>query len=69
LISFISSYWSNFVALKSFAPEDSPVFLDIPEANAAAVDLVNRHGMTVVFETARMYMGKRPDLSLTGFSV
>jgi hypothetical protein len=53
-----------FVALKSFAPEDSPVFLDIPEANAAAVDLVNRHGMTVVFETARMYMGKRPDLSL-----
>ena len=53
-----------FVALKSRAPEGAPIFLDIPEANAAAVDLVNRHGMGVVFETARMYKGRSPDLPL-----
>jgi GNAT superfamily N-acetyltransferase len=53
-----------FVALKSHAPESAPVFLDIPAVNAAAVDLVNRHNMTVSFETARMYAGKAPDLPI-----
>jgi len=53
-----------FVALKSHAPESAPVFLDIPAVNAAAVDLVNRHNMTISFETARMYAGKAPDLPI-----
>ncbi|MGZ5044775.1 MAG: GNAT family N-acetyltransferase [Methylobacter sp.] len=53
-----------FAALKSHAPESAPVFLDIPAVNAAAVDLVNRHNMTVSFETARMYAGKSPDLPI-----
>lgn len=53
-----------FAALKSKVPEGGPFFLDIPEVNPAAVDLVNRHGMKVVFETARMYKGKRPELPI-----
>ena len=32
-----------------------PVFLDVPRPNAAAVALVRRHDMALVFETARMY--------------
>ncbi|HEY8218690.1 MAG TPA: GNAT family N-acetyltransferase, partial [Methylobacter sp.] len=53
-----------FSALKSHAPEGAPVFLDIPAVNAAAVDLVNRHNMTVSFETTRMYAGQVPDLPI-----
>jgi GNAT superfamily N-acetyltransferase len=41
-----------------------PVFLDIPEVNAAALALVQRHHMTAVFETARMYAGQAPCLPL-----
>jgi len=53
-----------FLALKAHAPENAPLFLDTPEVNPAAVDLAKRHNMTPVFETARMYMGKSPDLPL-----
>jgi hypothetical protein len=53
-----------FLALKSHAPEGAPVFLDIPAVNAAAVDLVKRHNLTVSFETARMYSGQSPDLPI-----
>jgi GNAT superfamily N-acetyltransferase len=42
----------------------SPVYLDVPEPNAAGVALAERHGMTPVFETARMYRGKAPALPL-----
>ncbi|MFT5195973.1 MAG: GNAT superfamily N-acetyltransferase [Cellvibrionaceae bacterium] len=54
-----------FIALKSHASEDVPVFLDIPTVNAAAIDLVKRHSMTAVFETARMYTGKIPKLPIS----
>jgi len=53
-----------FLALQAHVPEGSPLFLDTPELNAAAVDLAKRHNMTVVFETARMYAGKTPDLPI-----
>jgi ribosomal protein S18 acetylase RimI-like enzyme len=53
-----------FVALESHAPEGVPIFLDVPAVNSAAVDLVMRHGMAPVFETARMYLGKAPDLPM-----
>jgi len=53
-----------FCSLKSSVPEGSMVSLDIPEVNPAAQDLVKRHNMTVVFETARMYKGKIPELPL-----
>ncbi len=41
-----------------------PIFLDVPEPNAAALELAGRHGMTPVFETARMYAGPAPALPL-----
>jgi GNAT superfamily N-acetyltransferase len=53
-----------FSALKAYAPEGAPIFLDIPAVNVAAVDLVRQHQMTVAFETARMYKRKIPDLPL-----
>ena len=37
-----------------------PFFLDIPEPNDAAERLVERFGMSPVFETARMYTGEQP---------
>ena len=53
-----------FLALRADAQEGAPVFLDIPSVNSAAVDLAKRHNMAVVFETARMYKGKSPDLPI-----
>ncbi len=44
-----------FLALKAGAPNEAPVFLDIPEVNPAAQELVQRHAMVSMFETARMY--------------
>ena len=37
-----------------------PVYLDVPRPNTAAMDLVRRHRMNPVFETARMYTGGDP---------
>jgi GNAT superfamily N-acetyltransferase len=42
------------------------VFLDIPESNSLAVDLVNHYGMSKVFATARMYLKGEPKLLLEG---
>ncbi len=53
-----------FMALKAQVPEDAPIFLDTPAVNSAAVDLAKRHDMTVTFETARMYVGKSPELPI-----
>lgn len=53
-----------FLALKARAPAGADIFLDAPAANAAAVDMAQRHGMTVCFETARMYLGTRPELPI-----
>jgi len=39
-----------------------PLALDTPEANAEAVALARRYGLTPNFETARMYKGPAPDL-------
>lgn len=39
---------------------NEPFFLDIPEPNDAANRLVQRFGMSPVFETARMYTGDPP---------
>lgn len=53
-----------FQSLNNFGKNDSPIFLDVPEVNKTAVKLAERHGMKVVFETARMYTKKQPDLQL-----
>jgi len=42
----------------------SPICLDLPEPNLAAVRLAERHGLTPVFETARMYRGSAPTLPI-----
>lgn len=53
-----------FNALCSSLPVGAAIFLDVPECNAAAVALAKSHGMTPVFETARMYSGEAPDIAL-----
>jgi len=40
-----------------------PLFLDVPENNAAALDLARRHRMREVFGCARMYLGPAPTLA------
>lgn len=40
------------------------IVLDVPEPHSAAVALAERHGLKPVFETARMYRGKTPNLPL-----
>lgn len=42
-----------------------PVFLDVPEPNAASQALAIRYGLSAVFETARMYRGPNPELPLS----
>lgn len=55
-----------FLALCSRAGAAEPVYLDLPEANAAAVALAQRHHMRMVFETARMYTGLPPAVIMHG---
>ncbi len=46
-------------ALAARAP-GGPLFLDVPEGNAAAAAMAREAGMAPVFETARMYTGGAP---------
>jgi len=50
-----------FVALQTHAPNGTSLFLDTPAINPAAIALAERHGMTVSFQTARMYLGEAPE--------
>jgi GNAT superfamily N-acetyltransferase len=49
-----------FRGLASRVPGEM-IYLDTPEANAAAIRLAGKHGMEPVFETARMYTLGCPD--------
>lgn len=51
-------------ALIAAPPPGTPVLWDIVETNAAAVELGRRLGLNCVFECARMYAGKAPELPL-----
>lgn len=53
-----------FSALSGSAPAGALIFLDIPAVNPAALALTARHGMTPIFETARMYTRENPSLPL-----
>ena len=53
---------SLFLALKSRVKTKKPIYLDTPEVNQSAVSLAKRYNMEVVFETARMYTGERPNM-------
>ena len=52
-----------FAALAAQVPGEA-VFLDVPQPNAAALALAERHAMRPVFETARMYTGGDPGVPL-----
>lgn len=52
-----------YQACLSAAPGED-IFLDIPVTNPAAVELIKRHKTRYVFECARMYYGKEPEVSL-----
>ena len=54
------------LGLSERLPATEPIFLDIPEVNPLAISLVERYGMTKVFETARMYTGNFPDIEISG---
>jgi GNAT superfamily N-acetyltransferase len=54
-----------FLATSNGVEPGSPIFLDTPEINPAAVKLARRHRMEKCFETARMYSKKQPNLSIT----
>jgi len=51
-------------ALAARLPQGARVQLDIPAVNPDAVALVAAHGMTPMFQTARMYTGAAPALPL-----
>lgn len=53
-----------FLALTALIPEDSEIFLDVPEPNKQAIALAQKAGMLPVFETARMYTKEFPQLPL-----
>ncbi len=53
-----------FQGLCSLAKIGKPVFLDIPEPNMEAIQLVEEFKMSPVFETARMYNRRIPDINL-----
>jgi len=55
---------SLFLALKSKVSPSEPVYLDTPKVNQAALSLAERYNMKFSFETARMYTGKVPEISL-----
>ncbi len=52
-----------FRALAARMP-DEVITLDVPETNPAAVALAERHGMSSVFETARMYTKEVPAIAI-----
>lgn len=53
-----------FVAANNAIEPNSLLYLDIPERNSAAVALAERHNMSTVFETARMYTKNEPTIDL-----
>lgn len=53
-----------YTALAAQAP-GAPVYLDVPEPNAPATALAQRHNMRESFRTARMYLNGTPTFDLT----
>lgn len=53
-----------FVAANNAIEPGALLYLDTPELNNAAVALAQRYGMSVVFETARMYTREQPLIAL-----
>jgi len=58
----VQSARALYTRLATFATA-GPLYLDVPENNPAAIELVHRYGMTEVFGCARMYLGPPPALA------
>jgi ribosomal protein S18 acetylase RimI-like enzyme len=52
-------------ALLTYAPNQSAVFIDLPETNENALTMAQRHAMPLVFESARMYTQAAPKLAMS----
>jgi hypothetical protein len=52
-----------FNALLSCCPDET-VSIDVPESNAVAIAMAERHGMVSTFETARMYTKEPPAIPI-----
>ena len=50
--------------LGGHAEKDAPIYLDVPEINPEAMALAKAYTMKMVFETARMYNRKPPELPM-----
>lgn len=62
---------STTIALQLFEAlcskiKEGPVYLDVPESNQNAIDLIKRYPMKPVFEVIRMYRNGFPQLDLNG---
>jgi GNAT superfamily N-acetyltransferase len=55
---------SLFLALIDSVPPEENIYIDTPETNREAVGLAERYDMKTVFETARMYTMKNPDIPI-----
>lgn len=53
-----------WIAVQNRIPAGAEIFLDVPQVNPAAVDFARVAGLSPVFETARMYLGPAPEISL-----
>ncbi len=54
-----------FFNLAAWKPADAPLYLDVPEINASAMELADRYGMRQCFGTARMYKNGLPALDIS----
>ncbi len=55
---------SLFIALKSKIEPSAKVYLDVPELNSDALELVDKYNMKPAFETARMYTKESPKIPI-----
>ncbi len=53
-----------FQALKSTVKKSEKIFLDVPDINQEAKKLAEENDMKISFETARMYTGETPNISM-----
>ena len=53
-----------FQKMRAFAGEGTQIFLDVPEVNKQAISLAEQYKMKPMFETARMYSKKPPQIDL-----
>ena len=60
---FLSSIRTSLYAGLARFANGGPLFIDVPENNPAALDLVHQQEMAEVFGCARMYLGPPPKLA------